>query len=100
MIDIFAKELLLQRREIVRVNRANDDARITEQVFGPHGEAARQFTRITDTLPVNLVFAGAQHGDELYGRIFTFSSADEFVFPARLALNIQNPGLRVAYKDR
>jgi len=40
-IDILAQQFLLQGREITRVDRANDDARITEEILRPHRKATR-----------------------------------------------------------
>ncbi len=99
-IDILAQQFLLQRREVVGRNRADDDAGVAEEIFGAHRKTLGQLARIADALAVNLVLAGAQHGDDLHRWVIVFRAADEFVLPARLAFDIEDAALRVADEDR
>ncbi len=88
-IDIFAQQFLLQRRKVARVDGADDDARVPKQILRPHRKPIGEFARIADSLPIDLVFAGAQHRDHLHGGIIVFSPANELEFPARFALDIR-----------
>ena len=92
-IDIFAQEFLLQGREVIGINGADDDARVGEQILGPHRKTVREFIGIADALAVDFVFTGAQHGDDLHRWIVIFGTANEFVFPARLAFDIEDAAL-------
>ena len=64
------------------------------------GKPSESHRRVSNALAIDLVFTGAQHRDKLHRRIVFFSTANEFVFPSRLAFDIENAPLRVAHKER
>ncbi len=99
-IDIFAQEFLLQGREVIGVNRADDDAGVSKQVFGAHGKAVGEFIGIADALAIDLILTGAQHGDDLHRGIVVFGAANEFEFPARLAFDVEDAALFIADQQR
>ena len=87
-------QFLLRRREVARFHRADDDRLVGEQILGARRETVGQFLRIVDPLAINFIFAGAQHGDDgARMPVILLRAADEFVFPARLALHVQDAAL-------
>ncbi len=89
-VDELANELLLRKREITGLHRTKNERLVAEEVFGPGREALGEFLGIVDTLAVNLVLGGAQHGDDLHVAVVVFGAADKFVLPPRFAFHIEN----------
>ena len=83
-----------KRRKVVGGDGADDDAGVAKEIFGAHRKAVGEFIGIVDALAIDLVFAGAQHGHDLHRGVVLFCAADEFVFPAWLAFDIEDAALR------
>ena len=94
-VDKCADQILLRRREIARLHRADDQRLIAEKIFGARGKAVGEFLRILDALAIDFVFGGAQHGNDLRRPVVLLRAADEFVFPARLAFDVEDAALVV-----
>ena len=86
-------QLLLRRGEIVGFHRADDERLIGEQILRAGRETFGQLLRILDALAIDFVFGGPQHRDELHDAVVLFRAPDEFVFPARLAFDVQHAAL-------
>ena len=94
-----AQQLLLAGGEVVGLNRADDDGIVGKQVFRTHGKAVGELVGILDALAVELVFGGAQHGDNLELMVVLSRAAQEFVLPARLAFDVKDAALLAADGD-
>ena len=89
-IDELVDQFLLAGSEIAGFDRADDQSLIGEKILGAGGKAVGQFFGIGDSLAVDLVFAGADDGDDLHHAVVLFGLADELVLPARLAFDIED----------
>ncbi len=87
-------QFFLRRREVVRLDRTDDDRLVGKQFLGGRGKAVGEFLRIIDSLPVNFIFARPQHRNDRDDAVVFLRTADEFIFPARLAFDIQDAALR------
>ena len=89
-VDEFANKFLLRQGEIAGFHGAENESLIREEVFSARGKSFGKFIGVADALAINFVFGGAQHGSDLHDAVVILGAANEFVFPARLAFDVQH----------
>ena len=90
----------MQWGKVASLYRAQDDALVTKEIFRADRETILQFLGIADSLPVDLVLGGAQHGGYLHDLVVVLGPPYEFVLPSRLALDIENAPFVVGHAQQ